>query len=254
MCHQPWPSLAFPSSKAALAFPAGAWDVCPYQSSSAGWTQSVELLVLCALPPPSPPRLLRSLETIFESWAAPSALGTDTPRVITVSCVCQPGWLSLLGQANLHQEPGSAWRCWGSVWIPIFIKPWGFLWGCGKQHLLLHWIPIQQQVFYFLPLPCKGRPPGPPGLWICSLCSYEVWGSSLNLWSLLTLPLIAPWQRFWVFTIIPSVLLRTSISQTPVQGSNVACSRSLGSASASFASDSDTWLQWNQCQPSHHCQ
>lgn len=95
MCHQPWPSLAFPSSTSHPAFPAGAWDVSPHQSSSACWTQSVELLVLCALPPPSPPRLLMSLETICGAWAAPLCPGDRHP-----SCHrCQlrlPAWLAQL--------------------------------------------------------------------------------------------------------------------------------------------------------------
>lgn len=252
LCHQPWPSLAFPSSKAPLAFPAGAWDVSPYQSSSACWTESVELLVLL-------PFLHCPLQVSSCNWRQSETTLSctkmhwgQTLRVSLLSAVfARLAGCQLVGPGKSSSR---AWRYWGFVWIPPFTKPWGFFWGCEEQHLLLHWIPIQQQVLYFLSLPCKGRLSGPPGLWLCCLCSHEVWSSSLNLWSLLTLPLIASWQRFWVFTIIPSVLLRSSTSQTPTQGSNVTCSRSLGSTSASFASDSDTWLQWNQCQPSHHCQ
>lgn len=165
-----------------------------------------------------------------------SALGTDTPCVIAVSCICQAGWVSacwarqiFIKRQDLPNDIGDLSEYSSSSNLGIFSEAVGSSVYCSIVS------PFSSKCFisYF----CKGRPPAPPGLWICCLCSQEVWGSPLNLWSLLTLLLIAPWQWFWVFTIIPSVLLRSSTSQTPIQGSNVACSRSLGSASASFASD-----------------
>lgn len=169
--HQPWPSMALPSSKTPVALSAGAWDMCPLFSAVQlpEHHQSSSLCSAASLPLP-PPGFLIPLKTIWEttlSYTHLSCAGERHP-------VCYhyqlrlPDWLvvSWLRQANLNQEPGSAWRSGGFVWISPFIKPEGFFLGCGKQHLLLLWSPIQQQVLYFLPLPCKRQPPGLPELWI----------------------------------------------------------------------------------------
>lgn len=233
ICHQPWPSLAFPSSPGIPC-----WCLGHVSLSEQFSLLNTVTGAPCALCPSSiaPPGFLMSLETICEAAELRlSALGTDTPCVIAVSCICQAGWVSacwarqIFKRQDLPNDIGDLSEYSSSSNLGIFSEAVGSSVYCSIVS------PFSSKCFisYF----CKGRPPAPPGLWICCLCSHEVWGSPLNLWSLLTLLLIAPWQRFWVFTIIPSVLLRSSTSQTPIQGSNVACSRSLGSASASFASD-----------------
>lgn len=192
---------------------------------------TVELLVLCALPPLSPPGFLMSLETICEATLSGTYLHWgQTPHVSSLSAAFARQ-IFIKSQA-LPEDLGDLFEYCFSSNLGGFLGLWGVAFTCSSGS------PFSSKCF--ISYLCHAREDLLVllGLWICCLCSHKVWSSSLNLWSLLMLPLMAPWQRLWMFTIIPSVLLRTSTSQAPVQGSNVACSRSLGSSSASFASDS----------------
>lgn len=137
--------------------------------------------MLCVLPPLSLPGFLMSLETICEPMLSCTYLcWGQTPHVSSLSAAVArlagcllvgPGkssrariCLKMLGvclNTTFHQTPGFFLRLWGAA----FTAP----------------LDPRSAAFHFLPLPYQGRPPGPSGLWICCLCSHEVWGSSLNL-------------------------------------------------------------------------
>lgn len=126
----------FSQLQSSPGIPCWCWDMRPYQSSSACWTQSVELLVLCVLPPLSPPGFLMSLETICEATLSFTYLRWgQTPHVSSLLAAfarlagCQlvgPGksssrariCLKMLGiclNTAFHQTLGFFLGLWGTV-------------------------------------------------------------------------------------------------------------------------------------------
>lgn len=162
MCHQPWPSLAFPSSRAPLAFPAGAGTcllvraVQPVEHSL--WSS------LCPVPFLHCPLWVSSChwrQSVRPHRAAPICSGDRHP--MCGSCICQAGWVSACWAKQIFIKSQSLPEDVGDLFEYCFSSNLGgFSRAVGSSIYLLHWIPIQRQVFYFLPLPCKGRPPGPP--------------------------------------------------------------------------------------------
>lgn len=77
------------------------------------------------------------------------------------SCVRQAGWVSACWARRIFIEGQNLPEDIGDLFEYCFSSNLGdFSRAVGSSIYLLHWIPIQQQVFYFLPLPYKGRPPG----------------------------------------------------------------------------------------------
>lgn len=130
--------------------------------------------MLCALPSSSLPGFFVSLETICEATLSCTYLHWgQTPRVSSLSAAfASLAGCQLDGPGKSSSRAGICLEMLGICLNTTFHQTFGFflgLWGAAFT------APVDPHsaAFYFLPLPCKGRPPGPPGLWICCLCSHE---------------------------------------------------------------------------------
>lgn len=249
MCHQSWPSLAFPSSPAIPCWCLGCVSLSEQFSLLS--TVSGAPCALC----PSFIVSSRFLHVIGDNlWGHAElhlfALGTDTPCVIAVSCICQAGWVSawwarqiFIKSQDLPEDVGDLSKYHFSSNLG------GFSGAMGSSVYCSTGSPFSSKCF--ISYLCHAKEDllvllgSGPAAWVLMRSGAHHWTSdfcSLHHGSdfrCLPSSLLFSWEAAhrrpqfrgamwhapdrWVQPLLP-------LPQT------------------------DTWLQWNQCQPSHHCQ
>lgn len=107
--------------------------------------------MLCVLPPLSLPGFLMSLETICEPMLSCTYLcWGQTPHVSSLSAAVARLAGCLLVGPGKSSRARICLKMLGVCLNTTFHQTRGFFSGCGEQHLLLHWIPVQQRFISYL--------------------------------------------------------------------------------------------------------